>query len=148
MRVGLAPRVDGEDDVRERRGGQEGAVPDFPNVVPGANVEGRGDGLACGAGVEVREFDGDVADAGGPLCDAQLAGTRGHITALLTAHVRDAGADPRLARLLRTPPYHCCHCHGPLFSFVRCGRPCGTQRGRRGAQVTPSSRDHHIRAHG
>lgn len=72
----------------------------------------------------------------------------GHVTAILTAHMHDAGADPRLARFLRTPPRNCCHCHGPLFSFVRCGRPCGTQRGRRGAQVTPSSRDHHIRAHG
>jgi len=89
--------------------------PDFPDVVPGADVEGRGDGLPCGAGVEVREFDGDVADAGGPLCDAQLAGTRGHITAILTAHVHDAGADPRLVRLLRALPCNCCRCFGSLF---------------------------------
>ena len=55
---------------------------------------------------------GDVADAGDPLCDAQLAGTRGHVTAILAAHVRDAGADPRLRRPARPasspvpcPPY-------------------------------------------
>lgn len=36
----------------------------------------------------------------------------------------------------------------PLFSFVRCGQPCGTQRGGRGEQVTRPSRDLHIRAHG
>lgn len=113
MCLGVAPRSDGEDDVRERRGGQGGAGPDFPDVVPGANVEGRGDGLPCGTAVCGGEFDGDVADAGGPLCDAQLAGTRGHVTAILAAHMHDAGADLRLARFLRTPPCHCCHCHDP-----------------------------------
>ena len=49
-------------------------------------------------GGEASRVDGDVADAGGPLCDAQLAGTRGHVTAILAAHVRDAGAEPRLRR--------------------------------------------------
>ena len=52
-------------------------------------------------GGEASRVDGDVADAGGPLCDAQLAGTRGHVTAILAAHVRDAGADPRLRRPAR-----------------------------------------------
>lgn len=64
-------------------------------------------------GGEASRVDGDVAAAGGPLCDAQLAGARGHVTVILAAHVRDAGADPRLARFLRTPPCHCCHRHGP-----------------------------------
>lgn len=104
MRGGEAARVDGEGDVWEGLGEREGVDPDFPDVVPGADVEGRGDGLPCGAGVEVREFDGDVADAGGPLCDAQLAGTRGHVTAILTAHILDAGADPRLTRHAPTLP--------------------------------------------
>ena len=87
--------------------------------------------------------DGDVADAGGPLCDAQLAGTRGHVTAILTAHVRDAGADPRLRclahsplrrlyrvrltvhhrRLTRAQLRHRCRVHVFAFSFVRCGQP-------------------------
>lgn len=113
MCVGVAPRSDGEDDVRERRGGQGGAGPDFPDVVPGANVEGRGDGLPCGTAVCGGEFDGDVAEAGGPLCDAQLAGTRGHVTAILAAHMHDAGADPRLRRSARpawspSPLASCC----------------------------------------
>ena len=43
---------------------------------------------------------------------------------------------------------HRCRVHVFAFSFVRCGQPCGTQRGGRGAQVTRPSRDLHIRAHG
>ena len=64
VRVGVAPRIDGEDDVRERRGEREGVDPDFPVVVPGADVEDRGDGLPCGTAVCGSEFEGDVADAG------------------------------------------------------------------------------------
>ena len=136
---GEASRVDGERDVRERRGGQGGAGPDFPDVVPGADVEGRGDGLPCGTAVCGGEFDGDVADAGGPLCDAQLAGTRGHVTAILAAHMLDAGADLRLTRHAPTLPrrhhricfplYHCrltstrlhhrCRVHAFFLSFIR-----------------------------
>lgn len=121
MRVGEAPRIDSEGDVRERRGGQEGAVPDFPDVVPGAEVEGRGDGLPCGAGVEVREFDGDVADAGDLVGDAELTGARGRLTAILAAHMRDAGADLLLAHYLYTPPGHFCRYCGSLFAFTCCG---------------------------
>lgn len=98
MRGGEASRVDGEGDVWEGLGEREGVDPDFPDVVPGANVEGRGDGLPCGAAVCGGEFEDDVADAGGPLCNAQLSGTRGHVTAILAAHVRDAGADLCLRR--------------------------------------------------
>ena len=147
MRVGVAPRADDEDDVRGL-GERKRVDPGLPDVAPGAEGEGRGDGIPCGASVEVREFDGDVADAGGPLCDAQLAGTRGHITAILTAHMRDAGANPRLVRLLRALPRNCCHCHGPLFSFACCGQPCGIRRGGRGEQVARPSRGLHICAHG
>ena len=60
MRGGVAPRSDGEGDVRERRGRQQGTDPDFPDAIPGANAEGRGDGLPCGASVDVREFEGDA----------------------------------------------------------------------------------------
>lgn len=101
MRGGEASRVDGEDDVWEGLGKREGVDPDFPDIVPGADVEGRSDGLPCGTAVCGGEFEGDVADAGGPLCDAQLAGARGHVTAILAAHVSDAGADPRLRRPAR-----------------------------------------------
>ena len=62
---------------------------------PASSARGRGFVVRGG---EASRVDGDVADAGGPLCDAQLAGTRGHVTAILAAHVRDAGADPRLRR--------------------------------------------------
>ena len=85
----------------EGLGKREGVDPDFPDIVPGADVEGRSDGLPCGTAVCGGEFEGDVADAGGPLCDAQLAGARGHVTAILAAHVSDAGADPRLRRPAR-----------------------------------------------
>ena len=112
VRGGEASRVDGEGDVREGLGEREGVDPDFPDVVPGADVEGRGDGLPCGTAVCGGEFEGDAADAGGPLSDAQLAGTRGHVTATLTAHMHDAGTDPRLRRPARPasspvpcPPY-------------------------------------------
>ena len=113
MRGGEASRVDGEGDVREGLGEREGVDPDFPDVVPGADVEGRGDGLPCGTAVCGGEFEGDAADAGGPLSDAQLAGTRGHVTATLTAHMHDAGADPRLRRPARpasspSPLASCC----------------------------------------
>ena len=91
-------------------------------------------------GGEASRVDGDVADAGGPLCDAQLAGTRGHVTAILAAHVRDAGADPRLRRppprallrrldrvrltvhhrrLTRAQLRHRCRVHYFVLSFIR-----------------------------
>lgn len=55
---------------------------------PTWRVGGRG--LPGGTAVCGSEFEGDVADAGGPICDAQLAGAQGHVTAILAAHVRDA----------------------------------------------------------
>lgn len=137
MRGGEASRVDGEDDVWEGLGEREGVDPDFPDIVPGADVEGRSDGLPCGTAVCGGEFEGDVADAGGPLCDAQLAGARGHVTAILAAHVSDAGADPRLRRprapcfvtiascfllhlrsLTRAQLRHLCHAHVLTLSFI------------------------------
>ena len=57
VRVGVAPRIDGEDDVRERRGERRRGCPDFPVVVPGADVEDRGDGLPCGTAVCGSEFE-------------------------------------------------------------------------------------------
>lgn len=123
--------------MRERRGRQEGTDPDFPDVVPGANAEGRGDDLPYGAGVEVREFEGDARSADGPASNAELIGDRGPITAILTAHMRDAGADPRLRRprapcfvaiascfllhlrrLTRAQLRHLCHAHVLTLSFI------------------------------
>ena len=65
-RVSEASRVDSESDMRERRGEREEVDPDFPDAVPGADVEGRDGRLPRGAGVDVREFEEDVADAGAP----------------------------------------------------------------------------------
>lgn len=95
-RAGEAARVDAQSDVPERLGEREGVDPDFPDVVPGADVEGRGDGLPRGAGVDVRELEGDVADASSPVGDAELARTRGDILAILASHVHDARANLRL----------------------------------------------------
>lgn len=61
-----ASRVDSESDMRERLGEREEVDPDFPDAVPGADVEGRDGRLPRGAGVDVREFEEDVADAGAP----------------------------------------------------------------------------------
>ena len=107
MRGGEASRVDGEDDVWEGLGEREGVDPDFPDIVPGADVEGRGNGLPCGAGVEVREFEGDAKGADGPVGNAELTGDRGPITTVVAAHMRDAGANPRLRRP-RAPSFIAC----------------------------------------
>ena len=71
-----AVHVDDEGDVGESLGEVEGVEADLPDVVPPADVEGRGGRLPCGAGVDVREFEGDVADAGAPVGDAELASAR------------------------------------------------------------------------
>ena len=65
-----ARRVDSQSDVTERFGEQEGVDPDFPDDVPSADVKGGGRSLPRGAGVEVREFEGNVTDGGGLLGDA------------------------------------------------------------------------------
>lgn len=103
-----AVRVDDEGDVGEGLGEVEGVDADLPDVVPPADVEGGSGHLPRGAGVDVREFEGDVADAGAPVGDAELAGARGDSLAILTAHVRDARANLRL-----------CHVHVLVLSFIR-----------------------------
>ena len=103
-----AVRVDDEGDVGEGLGEVEGVDADLPDVVPSADVEGGGGRLPRGAGVDVRELEGDVADAGAPVGDAELAGARGDILAILAAHVRDARANLRL-----------CHVHVLTLSFNR-----------------------------
>ena len=68
-----AVRVNDEGDVGEGLGELEGVNADLPDVAPPADVEGGGGRLTRGAGVDVREFEGDVADAGAPVGDAELA---------------------------------------------------------------------------
>ena len=68
-----AVRVNDEGDVGEGLGELEGVNADLPDVAPPADVEGGGGRLPRGAGVDVREFEGDVADAGAPVGDAELA---------------------------------------------------------------------------
>ena len=99
-----AIRVDDEGDVGEGLGEVEGVDADLPDVGPSSDVEGRGGRLPRGAGVDVREFEGNVADAGAPVGDAELAGARGDDLAILAAHVRDARANPRLRRPTYTLP--------------------------------------------
>ena len=106
-----AVRVDDEGDVGEGLGEVEGVDADLPDVVPSADVEGRGGRLPRGAGVDVREFEGDVADAGAPVGDAELARARGDCLAILAAHVRDTRANPRLRRPMCALPHrHCLVC--------------------------------------
>ena len=62
--------------MREGLGEMEGVYADLPDVVPPADVEGGGGRLPRGAGVGVRELEGDVADAGAPVGDAELASAR------------------------------------------------------------------------
>ena len=62
-------------------------------------MEGRGGRLPRGTGVDVCEFEGDIADAGAPVGDAELADARGDVPAILAAHVRDARANLRLCRV-------------------------------------------------
>ena len=94
-----AVHVNDEGDVGEGLGEVEGVEADLPDVVPSANVEGRGGRLPRGASVDVREFEGDVADAGAPVGDAELARARGDGLAILAAHVRDARANLHLCRV-------------------------------------------------
>lgn len=94
-----AVRVNDEGDVGEGLGEMEGPDADLPDVVPPADMEGLGGRLPRGAGVDVRKLEGDVADAGAPVGDAELAGARGDSLAILTAHVRDARANLRLCRV-------------------------------------------------
>lgn len=103
-----AVHVDDEGDVGEGLGEVEGVEADLPDVVPSANVEGRGGRLPRGAGVNVRKFEGDVADAGTPVGDAELAGARSDGLAILAAHVRDARANLRLRRPTCTLPRRLC----------------------------------------
>ena len=130
-------RVDDEGDVGEGLGEVEGVDADLPDVVPPADAEGRGGRLPRGACDDVREFEGDVADAGAPVGDAELAGARGDGLAILAAHMRDARANlclrrptcalPRrvclaffllhLHRLTRTQLRHLCHAHTLTLSF-------------------------------
>ena len=133
-----AVRVDDEGDVGEGLGEVEGVEADLPDVVPSADVEGGGGRLPRGAGVDVREFEGDVADAGAPVGDAELAGARGDVLAILTANVHDARPNLRLRRptcaLLRrdclacllihrhrltlAQRRHLCLVHVLVFSFI------------------------------
>ena len=103
-----AVRVNDEGDVGEGLGEMEGPDADLPDVVPPADMEGLGGRLPRGAGVDVRKLEGDVADAGAPVGDAELAGARGDSLAILTAHVRNARANLRL-----------CHVHVLVLSFIR-----------------------------
>ena len=64
--VAQAVRVDDEGDVCEGLGEVEGVDADLPDVGPPTDVEGRGGRLPRGNGFDVREFEGDVADAGAP----------------------------------------------------------------------------------
>lgn len=114
MRGGEAARADDEDDVRGL-GERKRVDPGLPDVAPGAEGEGRGEGIPCGASVGVHEFEGDAKDTDGPVGNAELTGDRDPVTAVLAAHMRDAGADPRLVRLLRALPCNCCRCFGSLF---------------------------------
>lgn len=50
----------------EGLGEVEGVDADLPDVGPPADVEGRGGRLPRGAGADVREFEGDAADASTP----------------------------------------------------------------------------------
>lgn len=77
----------------------EGVYAEFPDVVPPADVEGGDGRLPRNAGVDVRELEGDVADASTPVGDAELAGARGDVLAILAAHVRDARANLHLCRV-------------------------------------------------
>lgn len=94
-----AVRVNDEGDVGEGFGEVQGVDANLPDVVPPADMEGRGGRLPRGAGVDVREFEGDVADAGAPVGDAELARARGDGLAILAAHARDARANLRLCRV-------------------------------------------------
>ena len=98
-----AVRINDEGDVREGLGEAEEVYAEFPDVVPTSDVQGGAGRLARGAGVDIRKLEGDVADTGTPVGDAELAGARGDGLVILAAHVRDARANLRL-RSLAAPP--------------------------------------------
>lgn len=77
-----AVRINDEGDVREGLGEVEGVYADLPDVVPPADVEGGGGCLPGGASVDVRKLEGDVADTGTPVGDAERAGARGDLLAI------------------------------------------------------------------
>ena len=126
-----AVRVDDEGDMGEGFGEAEGVDADLPDVIPPADMEGRGGCLPRGAGVDIPELEGDISDAGTPVGDAELARARGDGLAVLAAHARDARANPRLRcpacalphrlclacfllhlhRLTRARPRHLCRAH-------------------------------------
>ena len=101
-------RVDDEGDVGEGLGEVEGVEADLPDVVPPADVEGRGGRLPRGACDDVREFEGDISDMGAPVGDAELACARGDDLAILAAHVRNERANLRLRRPTYTLPRRLC----------------------------------------
>ena len=86
------------------------AVDDGGGVVEGLGrlEDGEGDEGAVARGGEASRVDDPVGNAG-------LTGVEGQDSAILAAHVRDAGANPRLVRLLRALPCNCCRCFGSLF---------------------------------
>ena len=138
-RVGEPSRVDSESDMRERLGEREKVDPDFPDAVPGADVERGGRGLPGGTAVCGSEFEGDVADAGTPVGDAELASARGDALTILAAHARNARTNLRLRRLADAPLHrhyltcfllqdrrltsaglrHPCRVHNLILSFIR-----------------------------
>lgn len=113
-----AIHIDDEGDVREGLGEVEGVHTDLPDVVPPADVEGRGSRLPRGAGVDVFKLEGDVADASTPVGDAELAGARGDVFAILAAHVRDARANLRLRSIAAPTLRHLYRVHVLAFSFI------------------------------
>ena len=64
--IAQAFHVDDKGHVREGLGEVEGVHADLPDVVPPADVEGWGARLPRGAGIDVRNPEEDVADAGAP----------------------------------------------------------------------------------
>ena len=93
-------------------------------------MESGGNRLPRGADVDVREFEGDVADAGAPVGDAELAGARGDILAILAAHVRHAHTNPHLCRPARSPLRSRCLAYFLLYlrrlTSARLRQPCHT----------------------
>lgn len=104
-------RVDDEGDVGKGLGEMEGVYADLPDVVPPADVEGGGGRLPRSTGIDVRELEGYVADTATPVGDAELAGARGDLLAILAANVHDARSNLRLRNPTYTlPRRHCLAC--------------------------------------
>lgn len=113
--------VDDEGDAGEGFGEQEGIDANLPDVVPSANTEGGGGRLPRGTGVDVRELEGNVADAGAPVCDAQLAGAE--VTSLrcsLPTFVMRARM-----RVLPSTPAPCCVTCTAFMSSPSPSSACG-----------------------